>query len=325
MSHCVGRDFFGRKLHLFSVLNARTFWAGLLVASIIAFAVDRAGGVMGTALLQRSGFRLAQALTGRVQAEVWISGNSRAMQSFASPVLADVGKTTVFNLGFNGLSLDSSILLLREALDKSSKPSVVIYELSTLLHHEGGENETDIKSLMLLDSGVAAYLRQTRPKEYYAGRVSRLYLCNSEVFFRALNYLSSNDQGYVSNRVIPEALRVVDDSHWLPDPGFNQRALAGIKELQQICAAKKIELKLVIAPYHPGLGKIWNQQAIVLKSIERDCGQPIWNFGSVRFDQNAFADRIHLNGSGTGAFADILSQSGCLKAGLVQPPPEFRL
>ena len=101
-----------------------------LVAAI-CFAVDKMA-LAGLRRVKTCGFGVSNKLfEGRINADVVISGSSRALVHYDPRVIQAVVGCSAFNIGLNGSQTDMQVAVLSAYLKHNKKPSVVLHNLDS--------------------------------------------------------------------------------------------------------------------------------------------------------------------------------------------------
>ena len=157
----------------------RIFFVALGLLVVLNLAATYAGD----AVLHHSAFRFSRILTGKIDVDLLIAGNSRGVNLLTA---RDAGsKATVFNLSYNGLNGASSLALVQEFFLRGNKASAVAIEVSTL-GVEGGSCYTKPywgQMPMLAAANAAACSQDAQTARYLP-----LTRFDSELFLRALYY-----------------------------------------------------------------------------------------------------------------------------------------
>ena len=80
--------------------------------------------------IETSGFGVSnRIMSGQVNAEILISGSSRALTHYESKVIEEMTKCSTFNIGRNGSQTDMQLAFLKTYLKNNSKPKLIIHNL----------------------------------------------------------------------------------------------------------------------------------------------------------------------------------------------------
>jgi hypothetical protein len=280
---------------------------------------DRAAAVQFDHLALSSNTRFARLYSGRIPSGVLVLGSSRAVNSFYAPLLTELLRRPVFNLGYNGLSAEVAEALLRDLLERNAKPELVVLEVTNV--EFGNEVLNDFRPFGRFSPRIAAIIAQQDPRIAAATRISHLFSYNSEMFLRMLYSRHESDQTWVNRyRIAPAVLAGLDAAppHTLSS---NEAGLRALRRTLELLVSRGIEVRLVVGPYLPAYAqKIVNLRAWIAR-VEVDAGQPVWDFSSAVAEITGFADPRHLNEVGTSVFATQLLKARFFERG-VHPPQQ---
>jgi hypothetical protein len=266
-----------------------------------------------------------QVMQGQVNADVIISGSSRATYHYDPRAIEAATGRTAFNIGRAGTQTDVQLAVLKAYLEHNRKPQLVIHNLDAF---------TFVSSHAIYDP--ALYVPYLGDKDIY-------------------NPLRSIDPELVKSRYIPLYGYVVDDMNFTWIEGL--KALAGInpkqdyylgfsprpypwgddfsnfqtanpngvsfsiepsgvdalKGLLQLCHDDGIPLILVYSPEYRGMQQLTNNRAEIFARFRQLADQyqvPLWDYSNWPYDsnQNYFYNSQHLNATGAALFSDELAK-----------------
>jgi hypothetical protein len=285
----------------------------LAVVAICFLVVDRAAGYALNNLVKQSGFRFSELYAGGHQADVLVLGNSRAVNAFYAPEMEKKLEQSVFNLGYNGMSMELCEVVLLDYLDHNERPSIVILEVTNLNVSNGLLK--DFKLFSGMSFRIAELLRRDESVLYNASKLTHLYRFNSELFLRTLVYLNGDDQSWINSGSISEAFGEsahFDDETFkeaYPVHGANWEALIRILA---VCLERNIEVRLVASPYLPVYRNAMTEydasKAGFIERLEGRAG--IFDFTLALGDYKDFADAIHINRRGSDRLLEMMIEDG---------------
>lgn len=182
----------------------KKIFLNLLAAAVLLILLDQAFGLLLDAAMSRCGSRFARLYRDRdLYADVVALGDSRAVNSFNSAELTRLTDLKWFNLGYNGMDPVIMEAMIADYLELHGKPRLFVLEISNL-------------------RGAAVMIRDMRIFERYSPRLaaidsrangmlarlsamSPLLSCNSEMYFRLLNYMRCDDQGWINSGIADPA------------------------------------------------------------------------------------------------------------------------
>jgi hypothetical protein len=259
-------------------------------------------------------------MAGEVNAQIVITGSSRAVSHYDPRVIETSTGRTAFNIGRNGSQTDMQIAVLKAYLEHNRKPDIVIHNLDAF-------------------SFVTT-------REVYAPAQYVPYLYDEELY-RPLREINRDTW---KSRYVPLYGYVVDDMNfswvlglrgffgWSPREdcflGFNPRSKkwtedfqrfeasnpdgvswgiepAGIKlmeELIRLCQERGIQLIFVYSPEYAEMEKLTKNRAEVFDhfhELEARYHVPIWDYSDWKFagDTQYFTNSQHLNAEGAAVFS----------------------
>ena len=261
---------------------------------------------------------------GRVNAEIIISGSSRALTHYDSSIIeAGTGRST-FNIGINGSQTDMQLALLKTYLQHNTKPALVIHNLdlfSFVTTHEVYDPAQYLPYLgeIPLHEAIQQYQPGVWKWRYlplygYAVEDMRFTWLLGLKGFAGIQPPETHFQGYTP-RHTPwtgefEAFRA---SH--PEGAtfeIEERGVRLMEELVQICVKNGILLLLVYSPVYSEMQPLErNRDEIFLRfhALADPCQVPIEDFSSspICRDQANFYNSQHLNVQGATRFSEELA------------------
>jgi hypothetical protein len=261
-----------------------------------------------------------QAMQGRVNADILISGSSRATYHYDPRTIEATTGEKTFNIGRVGSQTDVQLAVLRAYLDHNKKPTIVIHNLDAF---------TFVMSREVYD-----------PAQYVP------YLSYAELY----EPLHRIDRDMVKSRYLPLYGYIVEDMNfswveglkalvgWMPKENYylgfcprdrewsddfekfkagnpNGASFAiepgGVKtleELIQLCQKNGIQLILVYSPEYAGMQKMTNNRKqifVQFNALANRYHVPLWDFSDWKHsaDQAYFYNSQHLNANGAKIFS----------------------
>lgn len=288
-----------------------------LVALLVGFVVlDRLAGMGFARLIEASNLRFSRAYAGAESADLLIVGNSRAVNAFYAPYIEKEHGIDVFNLAYNGMSVEIVEALLMDYLERNEKPRMVLFEVTNL--HVKNDLLLDLKLYQSFSDRLSQLIRSNEPKLAGACAASHVYRYNCEMFLRALFYLAESDQGWINSGIINKQYAsqycpsdADQSANMLTTVGANWDALMRIVDL---CEASQIELGLVVTPYLQN--HILNLEAYPewLEAFESQLPESVefYDLSSALDGTAGFADPLHINRKGGEELFEIMLELGVL-------------
>lgn len=302
----------------FSVL--RRLLVSIAVITSCFFVVDRVAGYVLNGVVKQSGFRFSEVYAGENDAEVIILGNSRAVNAFYAPEMEQELGRSVFNLGYNGMSMELCEVVFLDYLEHNERPSIVILEVTNLNVSNGLLK--DFKLFAGMSARISELLRRDESVLYRASQLTHLYRFNSELFLRTLVYLKGDDQAWINTGSISKEFAENFEAqasdkgvkNIYPISGRNWESLLRIIET---CQSHDIEVRLVASPYLPayrrGLVDYESWQAGLNRSLPDSC--QVYDFSTSLNDFSSFADPLHINRKGSLLLLNEMIEAGIFNLG----------
>lgn len=276
----------------------------------ILFIGDRVGGNLIDRVMMRTKFRYPLLYTGDLPADIIVLGNSRALHMFHPPAINDATGLRCVNLSFNALPTVAMPALWEDYLDRHDAPRQLILEVSCV----GREDEVGalerFTTLMAHSPRINEVMVDHNPAEYWSARLSHLYRYNSELMWRSLFFLKKNDQDWIMQGTAtePQLARIM--SHPIEPLIRSEKHVAAFRKIIAIAEKHDVEVKLILAPYHPDYLPAVAELPEWFAWIGQQLDRPIDDYRTEITDAAGFADHIHLNPDGARQLADKLSRDG---------------
>ena len=279
----------------------------------------------GLRRIQTSGFGVSnQVMESKVNAQVVITGSSRALSHYDPRIIEAVAGHSAFNLGKNGSQTDMQVAFLKAYLAHNQKPELVIHNLdafSFVSTHEVfdpveytpylydhnlydalwkinpsiwksrylplyGYVVEDMNFSWIL--GVKGFFGWSPPEDYYLGFNPRSKKWTDE--FQRLK--ASNRQG-VRFEIEPGGAEALD-------------------ELVRLCKQNQIQLIFVYSPEYIEMQSLTQNRAEIFhrfQELATHYDVPLWDYSNWEYaaDQDFFQNSQHLNDVGAAAFSKDLA------------------
>ncbi len=286
----------------------KPIWILALIA--LVFIGDRVGGYLLKNITEKSQFRYSRLYRGAAQCDLLFVGNSRGLM-FYQPYIEKLTGASTLNISYNGLPVDLANVLVKDQLDKHQPPKKMIVEI-TLADRFNNQLISGFSPYASFSNRLDSLLFTKTPKSFYGGKISHLYLYNTEIFQRALYYLDKKDEDWLLDRVINE--KVIADIVNEPEYSITMEdyLLENLAELVNYAKSMGTEVYLVVNPYYPPFGeKIVNLDEIIQK-VESKTNLEVHNFAFAINEVEGFGDYQHLNKNGSKIYIDTLIKNGIL-------------
>lgn len=281
-------------------------WLWVPVFLLVLFSGDRAAGFLLKTIESKSQFRFTKLYQGKAACDILIAGNSRGL-SFYQPFITKKTNQEVFSLAYNGMSSSVLHILIKDYYERHQAPKKLILEV-TCADRFNKELIPAFATYASYSPNIKSYLKKKDPNTFYGSQICHLLRYNSEIFQRSIRYLSKNDNLWLTDRTISEAmlaksatLKKVSIDH-IPEL---QNELAAIVKLAQ---SKGTEVELIIAPFLPNYRKSMYNLTDYIVEVERQTGLKVKNYAGAIQDAKYFGDYFHINVFGAEKFIDRLHQ-----------------
>lgn len=289
----------------------KSAWIIALVA--LVFIGDRVGGLVFESLTKKSQFRYSRIYKGDVNAEVLFVGNSRGLM-FYQPHIEDVTGLGTLNVSYNSLPIDLANAIVQDYFDNNELPKVMVVDV-TMCDRTDTSLISNFSPYRTFSTRIEHLIQETSLKNYYAGKVSHLFLYNSEIFQRALYYLNKSDKDWLLDREMNQNLVDLVQEEQDYSISTDEYLLDNLTEMVTVAQQKGIEVKLVVNPYFPPFAeKITNLNEFIQK-IEQKTNLKVHNYAIAFNEVKGFGDYQHLNKYGSKKYLDLLINDGILPDG----------
>jgi hypothetical protein len=262
---------------------------------------------------------------GRINAEILITGSSRALVHFASDTIsAAMGNKSCFNIGLDGSPLNLQLPYLKTYLKYNNPPSILIQELDITSFQNRSEihnpmiylpylNENYLyENLVALDPSfwrfkyIPLYGFATAQFYYKDLAISSIWGCQ-QVEFRFDGFMPV-DKSWTDDFDKFRSANPHGDSYRIDSTAIGD--LEAIIRIGQRLGAKVI---LVYSPeYYENYPLTQNRADIfdIIKKISSEHNLPFWDFTGIplSYDKQYFYNSQHLNRKGAIIFSKLLAQ-----------------
>lgn len=277
-----------------------------IVAAVLAFVLgDAVFGFLVDGVLRRSEFRFARLYTGRLQGDVMVFGNSRAVNGFCVSKLSELTGAKWVNLGYNGLGPSLVEAFILDYLDRYPAPRTIVLEVSNLT--QGADSIRDCRLFVDKSRRLAALDRRENGYFAFLAAHIRTLSVNGELLMRCIYYLRKSDQAWVNNGRLDakQADRLRLQAGKALDGAVRMEGVRTYRKLIRELRARGISVWCVVTPYFLTVEDQRHAQEWLNLVKEPDVeGVRYYNFVNRISDPNLFADPSHLNCAGSIQFAN---------------------
>lgn len=275
--------------------------------------VDRAVAYGLGRLVLNSQFRYSRMLNGGVNAEILILGNSRGVNGFYAPDIEAMTGKKVFNLSYNGLSMEGSLLMYKAYLEKNTPPEYLFIEV-TSIHLDGAPRELMQLYSFTNDKFKSEWSKLNSQEAWLARNLSNVHYFNNEMFLRAVSYLYKNDQNWINRYTInTDFAKNFKPTAWMQSEWHRvkDKQVDALLEIIFVAERTNCETILVVTPYLPNyIEKIEKFNDWVQNVENRLPGKHhIVDFSRAIKENQYFADPLHMNINGFEVFKEQLKAS----------------
>lgn len=301
------------------------------VVKMIAFALVIGGTAVGLHALFNYGLRHTRTsqfgafnavMDGRVNAEILVSGSSRALSHYDPRIIQKVTGRSAYNLGRNSSQMDLEVGLLKTYLKHNAKPGLVIQNLDLFSFErtsKGSIYDPGYYIPYLYDETLYNTVRKFVPDVWkwkyvplYGYAVADMRFTWIKGLLSCLGVDAKEDHFLGFN---PR------DARWTEDfsrfraahpEGINFKVepegVAALEELIRLCQKDGIDVLLVYSPeFHEIQPMENNRKEIIGKflALARKFDVPFWDYSDhvLSRQQELFQNSQHLNGRGAEQFS----------------------
>lgn len=287
----------------------KTFW---IFATIILFFVgDRLSGLVLKHLTANSQFRYARMYQGKAAADILLVGNSRGL-IFYQPYIEEVTGQSTFNLSYNGMPIDLGRVLVEDYFEKYPAPKTMILDV-TMCDRDNDQLISGFNLYTPFSENLYQLLLEKDKNAAIAGRLSHLYLHNSEIFQRGLYYYNKSDEDWLLDRVINDHMVKTVSGQEVDSIKWHSGILDDLKTIVNLAKSKGTQVHLVVNPYYPAYADKIPNLSEFHKTMENHTGIKIHNYAKSVSDLKGYGDYQHLNKHGARIYIDLLKKDGLLK------------
>jgi hypothetical protein len=261
-----------------------------------------------------------QMMEGKVNAQVVVTGSSRAASHYDPRVIEAVTRQSAFNLGRNGSQTDMQVAVLKAYLEHNRRPEIVVHNLDAFTFQTTREVYAFAQYVpYLYDKELYQPLRKITP-DTWKSRYLPLYgyvvddmnfswmlgiggalgWSPKEDFFQGFNprtkpwtdefqsFKESNPNG-VSWPIETEGVQVLED-------------------LIHLCKERRIQLIFVYSPEYGEMQKLTNNRKELFGHFQELSARyhvPLWDYSDWQYasDTEYFTNSQHLNAAGAAVFS----------------------
>ena len=278
---------------------------------LLFFVGDRLGGFILSKISAESNFRYARLYQGKAEADILLLGNSRGLIFYQPYIEEKTGKSTL-NLSYNSMPIDLGRVMVSDYLKKYKAPELLIIDVTMCDRH----NEKLIAGFNTFSDyseELNNLIKEKSEKSWYAGKISKLYQYNSEVFQRTLYYLRKSDEDWLNDRVISPTMQANVEQDSAVELTIDDYLLTQLNDLVLLAESKGVKVELVANPYYPPYVKKMHYFYDFIGRINAKTNKKVRDYSRALSEVNGFADYQHLNKEGSKKYIDLLLEDGVLR------------
>jgi hypothetical protein len=270
---------------------------------------------------------LNQVMAGKVNADIIISGSSRALNHYDPRIIQKLTGMSAYNIGMNASQIDLELAVLKTYLEYNAKPTLVIQNLDLFsfeITKRGELYDPGYYLPYLYDQNIYDFYRQMMPDAWKCKYIPLYGYAVEDMRFTWIWGLLSwfGIQGYQDfyQGFNPRAAIWNNDfQNFKADNAsgvryaLNPKGVKCLEEIIDLCHRNSIEIILVYSPeYHEMQRLEANRKDIMGKFDEmaEHFNVPFWDYSdsAISMQQSYFNNSEHLNAEGAQIFSDDLAR-----------------
>ena len=263
-------------------------------------------------------------MQGRVNADIIISGSSRATYHYDPRVIESTTGRTTFNIGKVGSQTDVQVAVLKAYLEHNRKPSLIVHNLDAFSFVTTQEifepaqyvpyldDQTLYESLRPFDPNLAksrylplyGYIVEDMNFAWFTGVRALLGRYPKEDYYRGFSPRDKEwtDEFERFKRGKPHGVSFA----------IEPAGVEALGQLIQLCKQNGIQLVLVYSPEYSEMQALTNNRIAIFETFRELANRnhvPLWDFSDWTHDgdRTYFYNSQHLNAKGAEAFSDDLA------------------
>jgi len=262
-----------------------------------------------------------QMMQGKVNAQIVITGSSRAVSHYDPRIIQTLAGRSAFNVGRNGSQTDMQVAVLKAYLEHNRKPDIVVHNLDAFTFVTTREVYNPAQYVpYLYDEELYRPLRQIN-RDTWKSRYVPLYgyvvddmnlswIAGLKGFFgwspREDFFLGFNPR---SKKWTDEFQRFKEQNPDGVSWGIEPAGIQNVEDLMQLCQRREIQLIFVYSPEYAEMQRLTKNRAEIFKhfhDLAAHFNVPIWDYSDWEFagDTNYFTNSQHLNAEGAKVFSE---------------------
>ena len=265
-----------------------------------------------------------QIMEGKVNAQVVITGSSRALAHYDPRTIETITGRTAFNLGRNGSQTDMQVAFLKAYLEHNRKPELVIQNLDAFTFATTREVYDPVEyTPYLYDPELYAALRKINPN-IWKSRYLPLYGYVVEdmkftwiLGLRGFLGWSPPEDYFLGFN--PRSRKWSDDFQHFKESNpegvrfeVEPAGIQAVEDLIRVCRQNRIQLIFVYSPEYEKMQLLAKNRVEVFNHFHDLANRydvPLWDYSDWKYagNQDFFQNSQHLNSSGAALFSNDLA------------------
>ena len=305
-----------------AILRIAAFSAWLLAAFVALHALI-SGGLRR---LETGAFGVTNRIVaGQVNAEIVISGSSRALNHYDPRIIHSVTGKSAFNIGRNGSQTDMQLAVLKMYLAHNTKPRLVIHNLDAFSFKTSHDVYDPAQYLPYLDQEpLYAALRKIEPDAWkwrclplygYAVQDMRFNWIHG---LRAWTGWAPREDHYMGFNPRFTQWTGDFDAYRADHPQgvtfeIEPAGVNDLEELARLCQSNGIPLLFVYSPEYSEMQAMERNRSELFGQFQSSADRyhvPVWDYSDSAICRNRsyFYNSQHLNADGAAAFSQALAE-----------------
>jgi hypothetical protein len=263
---------------------------------------------------------------GKINADIVISGSSRALTHYDPRIIEERTGHTAFNIGLNGSQTDMQLARLKTYLRHNKRPSLLIHNLDVFSFQttHGGVYDPGQYVPYLEEPSIFAALAQIDPDVWKARFLPLYGYAAEDLRFNwmlgVLGFFGRNPPEDQFLGFKPRYSAWTEDFERLkamnPDGVRFESEPDGVKQLEELltlCKEQGIKVVLVYSPEYREMQTLTTNRAQVFarfNALSDRFGAPVWDYSGslISTRRENFYNSQHLNADGAMAFSMDLAE-----------------
>ena len=266
-----------------------------------------------------------QIMHGKVNAQIVITGSSRALAHYDPRIIEAIAGHTAFNLGRNGSQTDMQVAFLKAYLAHNRKPDVVIHNLDAFTFVTTREVYDPVEyTPYLYDHELYSALQKINPNIWKSRYLPLYGYVVEDINFswilgvKGFTGWSPPEDYFLGFN--PRSKKWTDDFQHLKANNPNgvrfdiePAGVEDVEELIRVCRENGIQLIFVYSPEYVEMQSLTRNRVEIFSrfhGLAERFGVPLWDYSDWRYSghQEFFQNSQHLNADGAAVFSSDMAE-----------------